>query len=83
MHPQSPGEKSIKLRRKRFGLAPWHQNDSGDTVWSTPSSIRDLLFGKTPVPTPQPGAESTDSKSDQYFGGMNYSQPLMNSFLGA
>ncbi|KFY62850.1 hypothetical protein V496_04359 [Pseudogymnoascus sp. VKM F-4515 (FW-2607)] len=68
MHPMSPDEQSLKLPRKRFGLAPWHQNPSGDTVRTTTSSIRELLFGRTPTSTPQPGATLVETKPDEYFG---------------
>ncbi|OBT91224.1 hypothetical protein VE02_00295 [Pseudogymnoascus sp. 03VT05] len=71
MHPLSPDEQSLKVPRKRFGLAPWHQNDSGDTVRAATatSSIRELLFGKTPASTPQPDATPADPNLDQYFRG--------------
>ncbi|KFY45078.1 hypothetical protein V495_03136 [Pseudogymnoascus sp. VKM F-4514 (FW-929)] len=60
--------RSLRIPRKRFGLAPWHQNGSGDTIRSTTSSIKDLLFGKTPVSTPRSDAPVDDAKPDQYFG---------------
>ncbi|OBT66221.1 hypothetical protein VE03_04386 [Pseudogymnoascus sp. 23342-1-I1] len=69
MHPMSPDELlPQRLPRKRFGMAPWHQNASGDTVRTTSSSIRELLFGKTPASTPQPGASLADAKPKEYFG---------------
>ncbi|OAF61481.1 accessory factor associated with RNA polymerase II [Pseudogymnoascus destructans] len=70
MHPLSPNEQSLKLPRKRFGLAPWHQNDSGDTVRAATatSSIRELLFGKTPASTPRSDAPPAEPRPDQYFG---------------
>ena len=85
MHPMSPNAQSLRLPRKRFGLAPWHQNDSGDTVGrvrSATSSIKELLFGKTPTSTPQPGAALGDAKPKEYFGGEIHSELLRNSVLG-
>ncbi|KFY34867.1 hypothetical protein V494_06410 [Pseudogymnoascus sp. VKM F-4513 (FW-928)] len=67
-HPYSPDERAQTLRRKRFGLAPWHQNDSGDTVPSVTSSLREMLFGKTPASTPKTETTPGQSKPDQYFG---------------
>ncbi|ODA77975.1 hypothetical protein RJ55_06578 [Drechmeria coniospora] len=45
-------EKATKLSRKRFGKAPWQQNDSGSSFISVDSSVRDLLLGPTPPATP-------------------------------
>ncbi|OBT52439.1 hypothetical protein VE04_07307 [Pseudogymnoascus sp. 24MN13] len=64
MHPLSPNEQSLRLPRKRFGLAPWHQNYSGDTVGAATatSSIRELLFGRTPVSTPRSDAPPAEPR---------------------
>ncbi|KAK1597330.1 uncharacterized protein LY79DRAFT_541304 [Colletotrichum navitas] len=37
-----------------FGKAPWHRKDSDETVSSVPSSVREVLAGKTPPATPDP-----------------------------
>ncbi|KAK2063499.1 hypothetical protein LY76DRAFT_196527 [Colletotrichum caudatum] len=35
-----------------FGKPPWHRKDSDETVSSVPSSVREVLAGKTPPATP-------------------------------
>lgn len=42
----------IKFSRKIFGKAPWHRKDSGDSMSSVASSVRDLLKSGTPPGTP-------------------------------
>ncbi|KFH43723.1 hypothetical protein ACRE_055100 [Hapsidospora chrysogenum ATCC 11550] len=40
------------LARKVFGKPPWYRKESGEMTSSVSSSIRELLRGRTPPPTP-------------------------------
>lgn len=37
--------------REVIGVAPWHKKTSQGSLWSVTSSIRELLRGRTPVPS--------------------------------
>ncbi|KAL0944400.1 uncharacterized protein CTRU02_202287 [Colletotrichum truncatum] len=45
---------SPKFGARWFGKAPWYRKDSGDTIDSVSSSIREVLAGRTPPVTPNP-----------------------------
>jgi parafibromin len=60
--------------RLEIGKAPWHRSGSQDgDGWSVTSSIRGLLMGKTPVPSPGPyisgnrKSKKTSVKRQSYF----------------
>lgn len=46
---------ATKFSRKIFGKAPWHRKESGDSMSTVASSVRDLLKSGTPPGTPHSG----------------------------
>jgi hypothetical protein len=68
--PETSSSDSTRAPRKHLGMAPWHRRGSNDVAsWSTTSSIRNLLMGKSPTVTPASESQSQGSKNDQYFQG--------------
>lgn len=55
--------------KRKFGLAPWHRRNSQTSVISVTDSVRDLLMGPTPIPTPRPEATYTGNKGQSYQKG--------------
>jgi hypothetical protein len=47
--------------RKLFGRAPWHRKLSKESNDSVSSSIRDMIRGRTPDPSPASGQTTTNS----------------------
>lgn len=59
----SPGPRGL---RRTFGLAPWHRNESHESILSATSSVHKLLIGDTPAPTPGTVLNYTDGKGKTY-----------------
>ncbi|KAF5019641.1 hypothetical protein F66182_8345 [Fusarium sp. NRRL 66182] len=61
-----------KLRRRLFGRAPWVRKESGESYSSVASSVREILKGETPPPSPYSSyapSLQVDCVDNQYPGG--------------
>ncbi|KAE8450547.1 hypothetical protein EG329_006278 [Mollisiaceae sp. DMI_Dod_QoI] len=67
--PTSPDPRS----RRVFGLAPWHQKNSNESLLSVSSSVHQLLVGKTPAATPVQERRYTASDGNTYPSGIEIS----------
>ncbi|KAM3085194.1 hypothetical protein ACMFMG_003623 [Clarireedia jacksonii] len=58
---------STDSKRRKFGLAPWHnRRQSDNSMLSASSSVHNILMGKTPMPTPRSEAQYVGTKGKSY-----------------